>query len=214
MSKYIVIIYTNYIHYSNFGSEYLLNAAYINGKDIIIKVYIHPTPSHHYNWKDTIVKERVFFFSFFWLTFVVTCYNYISAIISICYMVYIQRNAHILFPIKTIFTLIFYKLLIIGWFDELEKMLLDIIFFKEILVQDHFYRKYSLSQVFLNLTLLCTPDDDYIIIQIIYIINSEMRLSVRLCIHSLKYNAIINVLILVNSNCCHFDDRAEDIILL
>ena len=56
-----------------------------------------------------------------------------------------------------------------------------ILIFKEILVQDHFYRKYSQSQVFLN-WIICLPllmmNKMFSLFMII--IDSEQRLSVRL----------------------------------
>ena len=94
---------------------------------------------------------------------------------------------------------------IIRWGIEVQNFL----FFKEILVQDHFYRKFSISQGFFDLD-ICLP-----LLMMIILLIVSMRLSVRLCTEwycnlSFLIHRYLNVHNWFISIWCHFDDRAED----
>ncbi len=68
--------------------------------------------------------------------------------------------------------------------------------FKEILVQDHFYRKYSLNHKLFELDTLCLPLLMMNNGAIAMVADSEQRLSVRLCVESdssLQHTPFLNV---------------------
>ena len=62
--------------------------------------------------------------------------------------------------------------------------LIESVISKEILVQDHFYRKYSLNHKLFELDTLCLPLLMMNNGAIAMVADSEQRLSVRLCVES------------------------------